>query len=443
MTAQDVFEELRFVWELMSADVLFLLPFAQRKGSWRREILGLLLFSVLSLFFLPVRRWMIYHEEFSSIIIGCWFILLTLLIMLYSCFCFQLTTCDALYMCIAGYAAQHIVYVLVHEVAALRLWPGLPEVLWLYVLLSALACTALYSVLHRLFARKLSRCRGQLIEDTPGHVIFYVACLAALMFCTYGYQHLFLFNREIEVLSALLDILTCVMILGIQYSSVQMILYGREQAEIQQMLHDGERNYALSKELVEVVNRSAHDLKYTLNALKMEEGAERQRLIHETEQNIHQYQQLVHTDNEALNTILSEKSLLCDKREISFTCSLDDVNLDFLSLPDLYTLLGNAIDNAIEGVSQIPDPKKRVISLTIQRHHGIISIQTNNFYQGELQFQSGLPCTTKEDPTHHGYGLKSIRYLAEKYGGSMCVSTENHVFILQIMLPVQNEVSPG
>ncbi|MCD8086119.1 MAG: ATP-binding protein [Clostridiales bacterium] len=324
-----------------------------------------------------------------------------------------------------------------HEVLVLRLWPALSKHLALYVLISAAVCILIYYVLHRLFAQKLRQCRGQLTEDTPGHIIFYIACLAALMFCTYGYQHLFLFDRKIAMLSALLDILTCVMVLGIQHSSVQMILYSREQAEIQHMLQDGERNYALSKELIEVVNRSAHDLKYTLDALKTEEGESRQQLIRETEKNVHQYQQLVHTDNEALNTILTEKSLLCDKREICFTCSLDDVNLDFLSLPDLYTLLGNAIDNAIECVSQISDPKKRVISLTIQRHHDIISIQTNNYYQGEIQFQSGLPCTTKENPTHHGYGLKSIRYLAEKYGGSMCVSTQNNVFILQIMLPVR------
>ncbi|MCC8063475.1 MAG: ATP-binding protein [Clostridiales bacterium] len=442
MTPRDVFEELRFVWELMSADVLFLIPFAQRKGSWRRGILGVLFFSALSLAFLPIRKWIDVHSEFASIIICCWFIPLTLLIMLYSRFCFQLTTCDAIYICIAGYAAQHMVYTIVHEVLLLRLWPALSEHLALYVLLSALACILIYYVLYRLFAEKLRQCRGQLTEDTPGHIVVYIACLAALMFCTYGYQHLFLFDQRIAMLSALLDILTCVMVLGIQHTSVQMILYSREQAEIQQMLHDGERNYALSKELVEVVNRSVHDLKYTLDALKTEEGEARQQLIHETEKSIHQYQQLVHTDNEALNTILTEKSLLCDKRDIRFTCSLDDVNLDLLSLPDLYTLLGNAIDNAIECVSQISDPKKRVISLTIQRHHDIISIQTNNFYQGEIQFQSGLPCTTKEDSTRHGYGLKSIRYLAEKYGGSMCVSTQNHVFILQIMLPVQKCVQP-
>lgn len=100
MTPRDFFEELRFVWELMSADILFLIPFAQRKGSWLRGILGLLFFSALSLVFLPIRKWIDVHSEFSSIVIGCWFIPLTLLIMLYSRFCFQLTTCDAIYICI-------------------------------------------------------------------------------------------------------------------------------------------------------------------------------------------------------------------------------------------------------------------------------------------------------------------------------------------------------
>ena len=96
---------------------------------------------------------------------------------------------------------------------------------------------------------------------------------------------------------------------------------------------------------------------------------------------------------------------------------------------------GNAIDNAIEGVEGLPDPDKWVVSLTIRGQSGFVCIQTNNCCGALPQREDGLPLTTKADRANHGFGLKSIRYLARKYGGTMCVSVQDGVFILQITLP--------
>ena len=41
-------------------------------------------------------------------------------------------------------------------------------------------------------------------------------------------------------------------------------------------------------------------------------------------------------------------------------------------------------------------------------------------------------------PGYHGFGLKSIRYTAEKYGGFMTVETANSIFLLRVVLPVTN-----
>jgi len=213
MTGQEVFEELRFVWELMGANLLFLLPFARRKGSWRREIFGFLIFSVLSQGYFPLRAWMEIHIEIPDVVVGCWYICLTLLMMLYLRFCFELTICDALYICIAGYASQHIVYAVIHEIVALRHWTTLPQHLMLYVTLSVAASLLLYIVLYRLFAPKLRQCGGRLTEDSPLHILFYVVFLAAFMFCTFSCQFLFHFDSDIEMLSAELGILICIMIL--------------------------------------------------------------------------------------------------------------------------------------------------------------------------------------------------------------------------------------
>ncbi len=57
-------------------------------------------------------------------------------------------------------------------------------------------------------------------------------------------------------------------------------------------------------------------------------------------------------------------------------------------------------------------------------------------YAGEPITSGQLPQSHKEDSANHGFGMKSIRFLAEKYGGTMEFSTADGLFTLQILLPV-------
>jgi signal transduction histidine kinase len=59
-----------------------------------------------------------------------------------------------------------------------------------------------------------------------------------------------------------------------------------------------------------------------------------------------------------------------------------------------------------------------------------------NYFEGDIKLANGLPVTTKRDKDNHGFGLKSIRYAAEKYGGTMTINIEENWFILRILLPL-------
>ena len=50
-----------------------------------------------------------------------------------------------------------------------------------------------------------------------------------------------------------------------------------------------------------------------------------------------------------------------------------------------------------------------------------------------------LPQTTKRDKAYHGYGMKSVKMLCDKYGGEMSIHTENSVFNLNILFPMHKE----
>ena len=44
--------------------------------------------------------------------------------------------------------------------------------------------------------------------------------------------------------------------------------------------------------------------------------------------------------------------------------------------------------------------------------------------------------TTKAEKSEHGYGMKSIREIAEKYNGTVSAKIEGDIFTLTIMIPM-------
>ena len=113
----------------------------------------------------------------------------------------------------------------------------------------------------------------------------------------------------------------------------------------------------------------------------------------------------------------------------------DGAKLDFLKPTDLSILIGNALDNAIESVEKISNPDKRLIHVSVNRQKGFLRIRVENCYEGDIRFVAGLP-STRKDARYHGYGMKSIRSVVEKYNGSMTVKAEDGWFELRLLFPV-------
>ncbi|OUP39130.1 ATP-binding protein [Olsenella sp. An188] len=432
------FEELRFVWELYAAEALFLTSFASRRGRvGARLALGLALFSVLSQGYFVWLRAMAPLVPVFPVVVALWYVVLTLLMMAYFRWCFAVSYADTLYVGIISYAAQHVVYAVVHEMLARWLLPQLAERLVAYVALSALVCAAWYGLLYWFFSRRLSLAGEKILEGSPRDVVMMTGLLVIFLGCAFGFQHLFTNFAGSRPTVIWMTVLLCLMVLGLQYANFQAALMGRERAATEQMLREGARHWDLSHELIENVNRSVHDLKHALRALEQLPAEQREGFVNETSEYIRRYESLVYSENEALNTLLSEKALLCENRGISFSCVVGSVDLGFISMPDLYVLLGNTIDNAIEAVQRLSDSARRAITLQVQGRAGLVLITCDNPFEGELRMRGGLPLTSKADASRHGFGLKSIRLIAEKYDGVLDVSTDGGVFTVQISIPAQ------
>lgn len=211
----------------------------------------------------------------------------------------------------------------------------------------------------------------------------------------------------------------------------------QEVTALQNILQTQYENYRHSEETVELINRKYHDLKHQIALLRRDaQEGHSLKYLDRVEQEIRAYEAENKTGNRVLDTILTSKSLHCQKNGIQLTCVADGEALDFMDVMDLSALFGNALDNAIEAVCTLPEPEQRLIHLSVARQKGFVSLRVENRCREELTITNSLPSTTKADKGLHGYGLKSIVATVEKYGGSAQIHAENGWFELRVLLPM-------
>ena len=195
--------------------------------------------------------------------------------------------------------------------------------------------------------------------------------------------------------------------------------------------------YRQSRESIEVINRKYHDLKHQIAALRAEHDPnKRNEWLDEMEEDIKAYEAQNKTGNAVLDTVLTSKSLYCQKHGIYLTCVADGAQLSFMDVRDICTVFGNALDNAIESALAISDKTKRLIHVTAAAQKGFLLIRFENYFEHPLQFEEGVPVTTKQEKSYHGFGIKSIRYTVQKYNGSVKITAQDHWFDMKILIPI-------
>lgn len=224
------------------------------------------------------------------------------------------------------------------------------------------------------------------------------------------------------------------------------VLYGRRiWSGYLQMRHDLEmingvfekqkNQYEQAMINAEAINQQYHDLKNQIAIMKAEIPAEQQaQWLGQLEKKVQQMEPERLTGNPVLDTILWEKTQICIVHDIKLSYVLDGSLFANIAIDDLCVIFGGALDNAIEAVMKIDDPERRLIHLKAMEQQGFIAICAENINDTPLSYKDGIPVTTKEDKQHHGYGVKGIRYIAEKYGGSAAAVQDGCWFRLTVLL---------
>ena len=143
------------------------------------------------------------------------------------------------------------------------------------------------------------------------------------------------------------DALCCFYIMWAQRSNHDKAELQRELDGVRYTLLQQQKQYTVSQETIDIINRKCHDLKHQIRTLQtMQESPERDAYFAEAERAIMIYDTRIDTGNKALNTVLMEKGLYCQSHDIQLTCMPSGDSLDFMQVADIYALFGNALDNA-------------------------------------------------------------------------------------------------
>ncbi len=213
-----------------------------------------------------------------------------------------------------------------------------------------------------------------------------------------------------------------------------------EKTLLENLLQAQYNNYILSQQSIDLTNQKYHDLKHQIALLRSDvtTPGEKTAYLDQMEQEIRIYEAQNKTGSPILDTILTTKSIQCQKQGIQMTVVADGAALDFMTAMDVTALFGNALDNAIEAVSKIGDPQQRLIHLSVAQQRSFLAIKVENCCTGDVVMENGLPLTTKRNRQYHGYGVKSIRSIAQKYDGSISVHVKDGWFELRVLIPLSH-----
>lgn len=311
------------------------------------------------------------------------------------------------------------------------LWPQQGAGKPLSLVLLAVVCATLYGFLYLFEQRRTTAAR---LTITTAAMLMAVV-MAVTVFAVSNLS--FVSNGEATMsvfyIRTLVDF-AGVLILSVQHEQLRENALHSELTAMDNVLRRQYEQYKQSKENIRLINRRYHELKMQIAAIRAErDQAKQDAALAEMESGIRKYEAENKTGNPVLDTLLTAKSMDCQEKHIQMTSVADGRALNFLTTREICTIVGTALDNAIESCAAEPDPEKRLIRTAVYVQNGFVMFRFENYCAEPVELgPDGLPARS----AHGGYDLKSLRALAQQHGGSMTVHWENQWFTVRMLLPL-------
>ena len=430
-----------FLLEFIVAEILFFRNLKRRRRFALRLALALLIDCILIWFF-PILK-------FEPLNISLLFVFIFAINVVSNKFLFDEKWQTILFCAIASYTVQHISYQ-IYNLIVDNLYLGKIMDYFVetnpyfannqttgvgYSLITGIAYAwvyfSVYWISARTFASKIKK--GSVIAIN--HFFLVIISLVIIVVDIYLNMLTVFYNsdRTFALVECVYNVLSCLLALFLQFSQLTVTEVTSELDSIKRLWAERNKQYELAKQNIEIINIKCHDLKHQIHRLGKNEHIDKEE-VSQIEKAVQFYDSNTKTGNEALDTILTEKALLCEKNQIELTMMVDGASLSFLSPRDIYSLFGNALDNAIEALGEVEE-SKRNITLRVARKLNYVSIHVENYFQKEIVRENNRPKTSKKDSALHGYGFLSMQEIVERYHGTITYETKDNIFQLNILFP--------
>ncbi len=351
-------------------------------------------------------------------------------------FCCRLKWQKALYCAVCAYLTQDIAYtvfvILMPSAANRGAQPVKPDTLWLEFLVMLLV----YGLFFVCFARKLPEDGDYRFRCSRSLPVMLLLIFIGRILGTYAKRGFDVQSNSTFVFMLIYDALLSTTILVTQLLQRREESYRAAVIQEAQLRRMQKLQYETFRSNLDAINHKCHDLKHLIAALQSEADRERKKeLLHELEQDVMIYDAHMDTGNDVLDALLSDAWMNCYHKNVQWTCMADGQAVSFLDPIDLYTMLGNALENAIESAAEVTDPQKRFLSVNIWRKECMTFLKIENYCENVPEIRNGLPVTTKSNPSEHGYGMRSIQSAVQRYDGEFRILAEGHIFTLTAILP--------
>lgn len=136
---------------------------------------------------------------------------------------------------------------------------------------------------------------------------------------------------------------------------------------------------------------------------------------------------LINTHNAAIDAVLNQKGYAAQRQGIDMRFRVNDLSALKLPRVDVTIVLANLLDNAMEACCQMPE-SERWVSVQLLYGQGLLSISIINPSR-PVQITGGQIATTKPEPLLHGYGLRNVEDILDKYHAEYTFSFKDSRFI--------------
>jgi sensor histidine kinase YesM len=198
------------------------------------------------------------------------------------------------------------------------------------------------------------------------------------------------------------------------------------------------QKYTELEKAMEKNRQLSHDLKnhiLVLKHFKMEENYEGiDKYIEEIEQNFFDTKRGVWTGNQIADMLLEQKRTLAEQEGITFTIQAVPIAEWLFDDSDTCSLLGNLLDNAIEACMRMDENANKWISVKIENQKQLLFIKTENSVKEAPVMEKGRTVSVKGDKMRHGYGLKNVERILNKYDGTIAYLSRDKAFQIKLLI---------